>query len=72
MSDLPNSFELSDGEKTHPLWARLKKHFETQLQSLRERNDRPQTELETAALRGRIQFLKAAIALGDDRPSTGE
>lgn len=70
--DLLGAFELSDGEKMHPLWVRLKAHLETQLQSLRERNDRPQTEFETATLRGHIKCLRALIALGDDRPQTGD
>ena len=70
MSDVLNSFELSDGERAHPLWARLKALFETQLQSARTRNDKDLTEAETAVLRGRISALKAMIALGDDRPST--
>lgn len=69
MIDLEH-FEMTDGEKAHPLWMRLKAHFETHLQTLRTRNDRAMTELETATLRGHIHFLKAAIALGDDRPQT--
>lgn len=72
MSDLLQSFELSDGEKAHPLWVKLKAHFEAQLQSLRERNDRTQPELETATIRGHIKCLRAIIALGDDRPQTGD
>lgn len=72
MSDLLDALELSDGERMHPLWVRLKAHFETQLQSLRERNDRPQTELETATLRGHIKCMRAVIALGDSRPLTGD
>lgn len=69
MTDL-EQFELTAGEKLSPLWARLKAHFETQLQSMRARNDRAMTELETAALRGHISCLKALLALGEDRPQT--
>lgn len=66
-------FELSDGEKMHPLWVRLKAHFEAQLQTLRARNDSgAMSEIETATLRGHIRFCKAAIRLGDSRPSTDE
>lgn len=71
MSDI-EPFDLTDGEKMHPLWLRLKAHLEKQLQSLRERNDRPQAELETATLRGHIKCLRVILALGDDRPQTGE
>jgi len=63
-------FELSQGEKMHPLWYRLKAQLEKDLQALRERNDRPQDEMETATLRGHIKALRAIIALGDDRPDT--
>lgn len=73
MSEILESFELSDGEKAHPLWVRLKAHFETELQSKRAQNDSVKlTQLETATLRGHIQFLKAAIRLGDSRPLTGD
>lgn len=73
MSDPVPAFELSDGEKLNPLWVRLKAHFETRLQSLRIRNDSAKlTEAETASIRGHIQCLKAVIALGDDRPQTGD
>lgn len=68
----PEIFELTDGERIHPLWARLTDHFETQLQMLRQKNDNPQSEMETATLRGRIAALKAVLALGDDQPPTGE
>lgn len=71
-NDEPDTFELSEGEKMHPLWARLKAHLEQRLQTLRVRNDRPQTEFGTATLRGQIKELKAFIALGKDRPQTGE
>lgn len=71
MSNIVESFELSDGEKMHPLWTRLKAHLETQLQSIRARNDSAKlTEADTAALRGQISALKALIALGEDRPDT--
>ncbi len=68
-----DQFELTEGEKRHPLWMRLKSHLETQLQSMRERNDSAKlTEEETAALRGHIQCLKSLLTLGEDRPSTGD
>lgn len=71
MSDIPESFELTDGERAHPLWQRLKGHLETQLQSKRAQNDSAKlTEAETAALRGHIACLKATIALDQPRPQT--
>lgn len=71
MIDL-EQFELTEGEKHHPLWQRLKAHFESQLATLRARNDGALSEIETAAVRGHIKFCKAAIRLGDDQPQTGE
>jgi hypothetical protein len=65
-------FEMTTSEKSHPLWLRLKGHFEDQLRALRLKNDRPQTEPETAMLRGHIKCLRAVLALGEDRPLTGD
>lgn len=60
-------FQLTDGERSHPLWCRLRAHLQDQLAALRLRNDdASMTEPATAALRGRIASLKAVIALGDD------
>lgn len=69
-TDTPETFELSNGEKLHPLWLRLKAHLEAELQLARSKNDHPKSENETATLRGDIRRLKAIIALGDDRPLT--
>lgn len=67
----PVQFELTNGEKLSPLWARLKAYFEAELALTRSRNDNAKlTEHETATLRGDIKRLKAMLALGDDRPLT--
>ena len=69
----PVTFALTEGEKHHPLWVRLRAHFTDRLAQARVRNDRPDLrEWETATLRGQIKELKAIIALGDDRPLTGD
>ena len=68
-----NPFELTEGERHHPLWLGLRKHFADQLAAARLRNDDPALDQHaTAALRGRIAALKSIIALGDDRPVIGE
>jgi hypothetical protein len=67
-----SDFELTSGEKSHPLWAKLKAHLQERLADARVRNDQPASEQDTAALRGRIAALKLVIALGDDRPVIGE
>lgn len=71
MSDL-TPFELTQGEKNHPLWIRLKAHFEAELEILRARNDSAMTDIQTATLRGQIKFCKAVVRLGEDRPQTGD
>lgn len=65
-------FELTEGEKAHPLWARLKSHLEEQLRVCRARNDGLLSEMETAMLRGQIKAIKAIIRLGEARPPTGD
>jgi hypothetical protein len=42
------------------------------LSDARRRNDKALSEHETAALRGEIYCLKKLMALGDDRPMTGD
>ena len=67
------NFELTDGEKSHPLWKRLSAYLELRLVFLRQQNDdADMTEQQTAALRGQIKSIRGIIALGDDRPLTGE
>lgn len=61
---------LSEHDKAHPLWQRLRLHLEDRLDDLRVRNDVNQTEQSTATLRGEIKCLKKLIALGADRPMT--
>lgn len=69
----PPPFELSDADKRDPLWLRLKAYLLDRLDSARRRNDAPQDEMATAALRGEIKTLKAIISLQDTRPKlTGE
>ncbi len=62
-------FELTDGERSHPLWQRLYAHLVESAADARARNDDPAlSERETAVLRGRIYALKSLIALDTPRP----
>jgi hypothetical protein len=61
-------FALTEGEKSSGLWIRLSGHLETKLREARGKNDGPQSEQDTAMLRGKISTLKALIALGDESP----
>lgn len=65
-------FQLSEHDKATVLWLRLKAHLEDRLAALRVRNDAPQSEQDTAALRGEIRGLKKLLALSDHRPMTGD
>jgi hypothetical protein len=61
-------FDLTKLERASPVWARLKGHMQDRLATMRLRNDNPQTEAETAVLRGEIRCLKSLLALDNDRP----
>ena len=66
--EMPEDFALTDGERNSAFWLRLKKHFENQLETLRRKNDGALSHDETMTLRGQIRFLKATLALGDEKP----
>lgn len=61
-------FVLTQTERDSDLWRRLRAHFEASLGELRKQNDAAMGEIDTAALRGRIQQIKTHIALGDEPP----
>ena len=58
-------FTLTPGEQQTPLYIKLRKHWETRLQELREKNDSAAlTPEETARLRGRIDEIKLLLKAG--------
>jgi hypothetical protein len=61
-------FSLSSQERHSALWKRLEAYFAQRLAKLRADNDRPQTEMQTAQLRGHIACLKQIIRLGEEPP----
>lgn len=65
--NIPDKFMLTDGEKLSVGWARLEKHMRDRLEKLRVKNDAPQSESDTAVLRGQIRELKYLISLGEDK-----
>lgn len=69
--NLEPPFQLTEGERTHPLWTRLKSHLEDRLRDARNMLERDKSENETAILRGQIKCLKSLIGLGDDPPKDG-
>lgn len=65
-------FQLSDGERVHPLWQKLAQRFEQMLDVRRKENDSEHNEIETASLRGEINLLKTILAYGKERPVIGQ
>lgn len=60
---------LTEDERTSPVWQSVRLHLERMLAKKRLENDNPNmTTVETAALRGHINCLKAMIALSDTPP----
>lgn len=57
-------FKLEEHEINSPLWQKLKKHYESKLDSLRISNDSDSAELQTARRRGRIQEIKNILSSG--------
>ena len=60
-----SKFTLTPGEQQTPLYIKLRRHLETRLQELREKNDSAVlTQDETARLRGRIDEIKLLLKAG--------
>lgn len=66
--DLALKFRLSEEERMSATWASIKIKVQARLQVMRERNDQPMTESETATLRGHIACLKGFLTLEKNRP----
>ena len=54
---------LEPHEIKSPLWEKLKAHMQAELQTLRERNDQPKSDIDTATLRGEIRAAKKFLLL---------
>lgn len=64
-----DKFKLDEGEKSHPLWQRLKKFLLEELAEKRAANDSIKLDpFQTAMLRGHIRCLKSLIALDEQLP----
>ena len=68
MGPVDPGFELTDAERNSALWQKLSKYFTSTLWDMRERNDETNSEVATAFLRGRIDFNKEFLALGETPP----
>ena len=61
---------LTEHERQHPLWLKIKKHAEDRLALARERNDKSHPIDKTERLRGAIAELKHLAALDQPAPQT--
>lgn len=58
--------KLNDEQLRSPLWQGLRKEYEAKLATLRKTNDVHKSELDTAALRGKIVTIKELLRLDPD------
>lgn len=69
MMEPPVVLKLQAHECETALWQKLSAHYTKHLSFLREQNDAPLTELQTAELRGKIKFCKAFLDLAKELPA---
>ena len=60
--------EINEVDKLTSLWQKLNTHFDQRLATLRLQNDKPQSEDQTAAIRGRIAEIKSFYELTKEYP----
>lgn len=63
-----NRANLTDQDKLYPAFKKLIDYWNQRIDTLRQLNDKPQSELETAMLRGRIDEVKMMLKLQEDEP----
>ena len=63
------SIQLSQADKSSPVWRALEQHYAERLQTLRAKNDAALTPEQTERIRGQIFEVKAFLGLADERPS---
>lgn len=60
---------LTEQERGSALWTKIKKHYETRLQTLRTENDANLDDIKTAKQRGRIDEVKLLLGLEKSPPA---
>ena len=63
---IPEPAVLSQADQDSALWSKIRGALELMLTNYRIQNDSDLTELETAAIRGRIKQVKEFLALGEN------
>ena len=59
-----DGFRLSEIERDSKLWLKIDKYLQDMVNILRESNDEPHNELETAKIRGKIELAKEFRQIG--------
>lgn len=59
----PDPIAFTDHDRCSMAWEKMRRYLWRQLFMLREQNDKPQNELDTATLRGRILEIKNLLDL---------
>lgn len=59
-------FKLEPHDRINPLWVRLERHMQQELENMRVMNDSTVPMERTEKLRGRIAQLKELLALADE------
>lgn len=62
------NFALTNEDKATAAWAKLVRHWEDRLASLRAQNDGDRTAEETAHLRGKIAEVKRNLTFDQNAP----
>ena len=60
----PEDFKLSQHESDSAIWKKVRGFLQDSLEKYRIINDEPRSELETAAIRGKIECIKEILAIG--------
>ncbi len=66
VSKTPEIFELTYGEKSHPIWQKIYKHFVEELEHERVELEKSHDEKATAEIRGKIRAIRTMLRLNDE------
>lgn len=59
--------KLTEGERMSSAWVKVSKYVEERIEEYRKKLEAPQSEADTAMLRGRIASLRNLLDLGRER-----
>ena len=59
---------FTESEKQMPIFKKLIDYWNERLNTLRQENDKPKSDTDTAMIRGRIDEIKMLLKLQNDEP----